>query len=382
MVRAEASDDNRSGRKVGAGESLSTAGATPRSGTFEEVLIPTDQLRQFARDIFIGAGFLEEHATIQAEVLVWANLRGIDSHGVLRIPSYVEAADKGWTNVRPNIQVLRETSAMLLVDVDFALGPVGTIFVMQRVIRKAREVGIGWGLIRNATHQGAISYYSMMAASQGLAGLAIACSPPNMAPYGAKAVGVHNSPISIAVPARRHPPLVLDMATSVAAGGRLRLAIDKGVPIPEGWALTKDGYPTTDATQASILLPFAGPKGSGLALMFECLSSLMAGNPLLVPILSGRLNVRRLRQNGIVAAIDLASFLDLKAYTGHVDELADHLKALPRAEGFDEILLPGEAEYRLQSHRARNGIPVPAGTIRKLRLVAERFGVSTPAELG
>ena len=121
-----------------------------------------------------------------------------------------------------------------------------------------------------------------------MAGIAIVCSPPNMAPFGARVAGVHNSPISIAVPAGRHRPLCLDMATSVAAGGKLSLARDKGVPLPSGWALDEAGRPTTDANQAKILLPFGGPKGSGLAMMFETLTSLMVGNPLLGPALRRR----------------------------------------------------------------------------------------------
>jgi len=198
----------------------------------------------------VAAGVPSEDAALEAEVLVWANLRGVDSHGVLRIPWYVEMLGKGEMNARPNIRVERETAATLLIDGDRALGPVVTTLAMRRAIDKARTAGVGWAVIRNTTHQGAMAYYALMAANAGMAGIAIVCSPPNMAPFGARVAAVHNSPISIAVPAGRHRSLCVDMATSVAAGGKLSLARDKGIPLPPGWALDDAGQPTTDANRA------------------------------------------------------------------------------------------------------------------------------------
>lgn len=347
----------------------------------DEVRVPWEALKAFTRDVFVKVGMPPEDAAIEAEVLVWANLRGVDSHGVLRIPWYVELADKGDMNPRPRIRVERETPATLLIDADHAFGPVVTTMAMTRAMKKAREAGFGWALIRNTTHQGAMAYYSLMAAQEGMAGLAIVCSPPNMAPHGARAAGVHNSPISIAVPARRHRPLVLDMATSVAAAGKLRLAVDKGVPIPEGWALDKEGNPTTDAKRAAILLPFGGPKGSGLAMMFETLTSLMAGNPLLEPALFGEEGASRHRQNSVVAAIDISTFTDVERYRERIDRLIEGLKRLPKADGVSEILVPGEPEDRCAEERARQGIPLPEGTVRNLRSVAARFEVPLPRGL-
>jgi len=343
-----------------------------------DVRVPWEPLQRFVKEVFVKAGLPPNDAATEAEVLVWANLHGVDSHGVLRIPWYLECMDRGWMNPRPRIQILKETPATLFIDADLAFGPVVTVFTMRRVMEKAKEAGIGWALIRDTTHQGAMGYYSLMAVKEDMAGIAIVCSPPNMAPYGARAAGVHNSPISIAVPAKRHPPLVLDMATSVAAGGKLLLAIDKGIPIPEGWALDKDGNPTTDPRLAKILIPAGGPKGSGLALMFECLSSVMANNPLLEPMLLGVERERRHRQNSAVAAIDISTFTDVETYKEHIDRLIDGLKALPTAEGFSEVLVTGEPEDRTFDDRVRNGIPLPPGTIRSLRDVAERFGLPKP----
>jgi LDH2 family malate/lactate/ureidoglycolate dehydrogenase len=345
----------------------------------KDVRVAWDALKQFSQEVFARVGFTPEGAEAQADVLVWANLRGVDSHGVLRIPSYVQLVDKGQMKPRPNIQIQKETPATLLIDADFAPGPVVTVLAMQRVMEKARQVGIGWGLIRNTMHQGAMGYYALMAAKEGMAGITFVCNPPNMAPHGARAVGVHNSPIAIAVPGKRHRPLILDMATSVAAGGKLTLAIDKGVSIPEGWALDKEGKPTTDPKLASILMPAGAYKGSGLALMFECLSSLFVGNPLLTPALQGKPGAMSHRQNSVVAAVNIGTFTDVEGYKAHVDTLIDGLKALPPAEGVKEVLVPGEPEDTVHAERLRDGIPLPEGTIRNLRAVADRFSVKLPA---
>ena len=346
-----------------------------------EIRVGWEALKAFTKEVFVQLGMPAEDAEIEADVLVWANLRGVDSHGVLRIPQYMSSVEHGGMNPRPNIQIVKETAATALIEGDHAFGPVVTVMAMRRMIEKAREVGIGWALIRNTTHQGAMAYYTLMAADAGMAGIAFVCNPPNMAPYGAKAAGVHNSPLSIAVPAKSHRPLVLDMATSVAAGGKVALAVDKGIPLPEGWALDEEGNPTTDARRAAILLPFGGYKASSLALMFECLSSLMVGNPLLESALLGGEPVRRGTQNSVVAAINIGLFTDEAGYREHVDRLIQGIKGLPKADGFEEILVPGEPEERVYEERARLGVPLPEGTVTNLRVAAAKLGVPLPPGL-
>jgi ureidoglycolate dehydrogenase (NAD+) len=190
---------------------------------------------------------------------------------------------------------------------------------------------------------------------------------------------VHNAPIAIGVPAGVHGHLLLDMATSVAAGGKVMLARDKGVAMPEGWAMDKEGRPTTDPHQVAALLPTGGYKGSGLAIMFESLSGIMVGNPLLAPVLSG--GERPVGQNSVLAAIDIGAFGDVEQYKANVDATIDGLKALPPAEGFDEVLVPGEPEKRTRAEREQQGIPLPAGTVENLRQAAAKLGVALPAEL-
>jgi len=366
-----------------------------------ELRVKQEPLKEFAKEVFIKLGMPPEGAEAEAAEMIWANLRGVDSHGVLLIPLYMEWVAKGVMNPRPNIQVLKETPATLYVEADRAFGPVVTVFTVKRALEKAKQVGVCWAAIRNTTHQGAMGYYTQMAAEQDMAGIIWVCNPPNMAPFGARAAGIHNSPIAITVPAKRHQPLILDMATSVAAAGKITLALDKGIPIPQGWALDNDGNPTTDPKMAGILLPFGGAKGSGLSMMFECLSSVMMGNPMLGPALHGRepglplkeakeveligdrpahSRIRHI-QNSVFIAIDIGQFTDVEKYKEDIDEMIDGIKALPRADGVNEIFVPGEPEYRTYQERSRNGIPLPMRTAENLRGVAKRLGVKLPSAL-
>jgi len=166
------------------------------------------------------------------------------------------------------------------------------------------------------------------------------------------------------------------------AGGKLLLAIDKGASIPLGWALDKQGNPTTDPKAAEILLPFGGAKGSGLALMLECITSVLLDNPMLEPfIYDGQTYDGHEIQNGFVAAIDVAQFTDVESYKERVDNLIDGIKALPKAEGFTDIFVPGEPEERTSIERSKNGIPLPPGTVQSLKAVAAKFSLKLPAGL-
>ena len=331
--------------------------------------------------IWTAAGLPPEDARTEAEVLVWANLRGVDSHGVQRVAEYLVAVDGGRMNPRPDIRVVRETPAIALIDADHAFGPVVTVKAMDMAIEKARNIGIGWIEIRRNTHQGALGYYVERAARAGLAGLAVVCSPANMAPTGSSAKGVHNSPLAIGVPGGAHGPLILDMATSIAAGGKLSVAKDKGVSIPEAWAYDDAGVPTTDPHKATILRPAGDYKGYGMAMLFECLTSLMVGNPLLATGIESRPGVATGMQNGFVAAIDVAHFTELDAYRDNVDKTVAGIRGLPRQSGVDAVMVPGDPERLVMEDRAANGIPLPPGTVKKLRDAADRFGINVPEGL-
>jgi len=339
--------------------------------------VTADALRRFTREVFVHAGMPEGDAAVVAEVLVWADLRGVDTHGVSRIPMYLRLIDDGDLNLTPSIKIRTETAASILVDADRAAGPIAMTTAMNAAVRKARDAGVGLGLVRATTHTAALGYYTLMAARDGMAALALAASTPFMAYHGTRAPGVSTNPVSIAVPGGEREPVVLDMATGVVARGKLVQARKTNQPIPAGWALDRDGNPTTDPQAALIPLPLGGPKGSGLSLMIELITSLVVSNPIIAGALEGTAEGHRHRQNGLVLAIDLARFGDPQAFRSEVDRVIAALKALPKAPGAFEILMPGERGSRALATRTREGIPLPRPIVDELHGVAARFGLAT-----
>ena len=337
-------------------------------------IVSGEALTRFATDIFTRAGLPNIDAAIVSEVLVWANLRGVDTHGIMRVPRYVDLIENGDMNPRPAIRIRTETPASVLIEADRAAGPVAMMRGVSEALRKAGDAGVGLALVRATTHTAALGYYTLAIAREGMAGIALAGSWPNVVYHGSRAAGVSTSPISIAVPGGE--PVVLDMATSIVSMGKLNQAKKAGKPIPEGWALDAKGKPTTDPQAAQTPLAMGGAKGSGLSFMVECLASLIASNPLLAESLEGTPAGSRHRQNGFVLAIDLGRFGDPNSFRHEVDRLVRGLKALPRAENSEEILMPGERGRRTLEQRAREGIPIPRGVHDELDALAQRMGAA------
>ena len=338
-------------------------------------------LETFVTEIFAAAGTPEADASSIAEVLVWANLRGIDSHGVLRVPGYVGRIESGEFNPRPEIAVLADLPAATVIDADRAFGPVGMSRGMDTAIAKAREAGIGVCIVRRVTHMAAIGWFALRAARQDMIGLVFGSSKPNMAWHGARARGVATSPIAIAVPGMDREPILLDMATSTGSMGKVMLARDGGTALEPGVALTEDGEPTTDAGAARFLTPLGGAKGAGLSLMFECLTGVLVGNPLIAAAIGPDGDWRH-GQNGFALAIDIAAFTEPARYRRDIDTLVDALKSLPAAKGNDEVRVPGERGNRVMAERLERGIPLPAGTWRRLAEIADGLGVPMPSVSG
>ena len=331
--------------------------------------ISVDRLERWIAAIFRAEGLSEEHAGTIAKVLVFANLRGMDTHGVLRVPSYVRFIRVGDLNPRPAMVARDETAACVLLEADRAAGPVAMQKAMELATDKARQAGAGVCLVRATTHTGALGYYTHMAAERGMAAIAFSSSTANMAYHGARAAGVSTAPLALAVPGE-HGPIALDMASSIVSMGKLRQAKRSGTPLEEGQALDKDGHPTLDAEAAAILLPLGGAKGSGLSLLIECMTSLIAGNPLLAEALERTALGARHRQNGAVIALDLGRFVDPQEFRRQAGRLARAIKALPPQPGM-EILLPGERGARAAEQRRRDGIPVPDAVLEELRHLME-----------
>jgi LDH2 family malate/lactate/ureidoglycolate dehydrogenase len=341
------------------------------------VVIAADDLRALVAATFVAAGMSDDDAGTVTEAFIWANLRGVDSHGVSRVPRYLELFEKGEANARPTIGVERVRSAALLVDADLAPGPLALTRAMREAIAVARETGVAWATVRGTVHTGAIGYYTSLAADEGMAAIGIVAGVPNMGYHGARGAAVATSPLSIAIPVAGRAPLVLDMATAGIALGKIAQYRVNGRPLPDGMALTADGEPTTDPNVAKIPLPVGGAKGSGMSLAFELLTSGLAANPIVPEYHGGTPEGRRHRQNATLIAIDVAGFLPPDDYGSIAAQTIDAIKGLPAA-GDEPVLYPGERGASTYAERARDGIPLPPTTWNELAEAAASLGVAVP----
>lgn len=324
-----------------------------------EIKIEHKTLRSLSKKIFMERGVCRDDAVIVVDVLVEANLRGHDSHGVIRIPKWIAGLDVGAINAMAKVVTVRETQASALLDGDRGLGPVVGIKASNLSIDRAKKLGVGLIVIRKASHIGMLGYYTEYMAKHGVIGICMTNSESGMAPFGTIEKILGTNPLSIGVPSRNRP-LILDMSTSVAARGKIVVAREKAEKIPEGWALNKSGYPTTDPEEAldGVLLPFGGVKGSGLAIMVDILTGALSGESV------GK-NVRGtydMEQEGtkgdLFMAINPSMFTDLERFLESVDNLKNQVKHAKKAPGTEQILLPGELEYLTREKRSKEGIPL------------------------
>lgn len=344
------------------------------------VTFAPDVLRDYAQRILAAGGFRPEDARKSADLLVWANLRGVDSHGVLRIPRYVEMIGLGIINPAASPRVVSEHGSVALVDADLAPGATGMELVTRKAVEIAGRMGAGFCVGRNITHAGAVGYFAQDVAVAGLIGIVMTASKPLMAYPGARGEVVSTNPLAIAAPsAEPHEPIALDMSTAAVALGKIMAARDAGQPIPEGWGVDGEGQPTTDPAAVKALMPMAGAKGAGLSLMIEVLCSLLAGNPIIAPSLCG---TDASGLNGLVIAIDPGAFGDRERFLSNVRAVTSAIHALPAAPRIEAVLLPGERGRRKEAKRRAAGISLPHGTATKLADIAARLGVEVPTALG
>ncbi len=342
------------------------------------ILIGKDALSALARDIFTAAGMDEEPATLWASVLVWANLRGVDSHGVLRIPRYVGGLQSDEIKARPDMRLEVSAGSIALIEADRAAGPVAMSYAMEQAIARARETHVGWCITRNMTHAGAVGFYALKAVEAGMAGMVMTASQPMMAYAGSSVPGVSTNPLAIAIPGDDHRPLLLDMSTSTVSNGKVLRARDAGEQIPLGWGLDGAGQPTTDPGLLKTLLPVGGAKGSGLSVMIECLVSLVGGMPLIEPVLNSGKPMAGRPLHGLAIAVDIDAFGNPADFREQVDALAAILVGLPKADGVERIFAPGERGDTTLAEREAGGIPLPSGTWDRLAKVADRLGAAMP----
>ncbi|MFE7927456.1 Ldh family oxidoreductase [Streptomyces sp. NPDC057456] len=350
-----------------------------------KILVPAEDLRTFSAALLEKGGLSAEHARTTADVFVWAALRGVDSHGIARVPAYLDLLEKGVANADARITVESTTPAAAVLDADRAPGPVALSAAADEAVTRARTTGIAAVGVRRTVHTGAIGYYVSKIAEQGLVGLGFVAGMPNMGYTGVRGAAVATSPLAIAVPtdsSSAHAPLLLDMATATIALGKIRQAKASGTPLPEGAAATEDGTPTTDPERAVMPLPLGGAKGSGMSLAFELLTSVLVGAPIFASFHSDDPAGRKHRQNALLIAVDPAAFGGTDAFTESVDATLDTLKGLPAADDAQGVFYPGERSAAVAAGRGQKGVPVAPKVWRDLAERAEKLGVALPEAAG
>lgn len=346
------------------------------------VRVPLEQLTELATSLLIAAGHTSEAARTIAVSLVDADARGIASHGVTRLPIYVERLRCGVVDPAAQPVVRKETSSSLQLDACNAPGQLAAAFAVDAGIRKTADAPVCAVGVHGSNHCGALGFFVRQATDAGLVTLALTAAPPTMACFGSRTRTVGTNPLAIGVPRHHDTPYVLDMSCSVVARGKIIMAAANGQAIPEGWAIDPDGAPTTnaEAALAGSVLAFAGPKGSGLALMIELLAGALTGAATgegigdLYHELSTPQNVGHL-----FIFLDPEAFAGAEAFDATVREVAARTHSSPTAVGFDEVLMPGEVEDRRFDASARDGVPVDRNDIRKVVELARGVGAHSGA---
>ena len=334
-------------------------------------------LAELSRAIFRAAGATNENAAGVTQSLIGANLAGHDSHGVIRIPSYIEDINNGKLRPADAPFVTHETPTTAIIDGNGTFGQVGARMTATIAAKKAREVGMAATSAFRCHHTGRIGEWAELGASQGLITFAAASGahgPYQATPFGGKSKALGTNPFSWAIPrANGQPPILLDYATTGGAQGKLMVARARKEPVPQGWILDREGNPTTDVEQfyaGGMLLPFAGHKGYAMSVIVEMLAVGLSGGQTVPETERGSCL--------FVACFDPGTFRPSEDFSETIERIAARLKSQPPAEGFDEVLLPGEPESRSRAERGEKGIPLPDATWDAIVTVAHGLKVSLP----
>lgn len=340
--------------------------------------VDPDKLRRLVAEILRVEGVPIEDAKIVADSLVEADLTNVQSHGVTRIAMYSDSIEKGGTDPKAEIRIICDFPAGAVIDAQKALGIVAGYKAMKLAIEKARQVGVAMVNVRNSNHCGAVGYYTKMAAQEGMLGIACSNAPASMAPWGSRVKYMGTNPFSIGTPTGQEP-MVLDMATSVVARGKILLAEKKGTPIPSGWAIDEEGQPTTNPSAAlkGCVLPFAGPKGSGISMMIDVISGILSGATYGSHIHNPFSHPEETMETGhSFLAVDIAHFRPYEEFCNDVGQMISEIKSLDRAKGVEEIFVPGEVERRNRTIHTEKGLTLPVAVCQELKCYADRYGIA------
>lgn len=351
---------------------------------------PIDQLSTFTQRVFVHLGVPDDDARLAADVLRAADLRGIDSHGVARLRTYYDLLAAGRINPEPRLQVVRETPSTATVDGDNGLGLVVGPKANEMAMEKAEAVGSGWVSVRNTNHYGIAGYYVLKALERDLIGFAMTNTTKIVAPlWGAEAM-LGTNPIATAFPGHEEPPIVIDMATSTVAYGKIEIARRKKAEMPLGWAIDKEGQPTTDPNalmDGGAQLPLGsdyargGHKGYSLAAMVDVLSCVLSGanwGPFAPPFALRQEAPERAVGKGIghfFGALRIDGFIEVEAFKRQIDDWIRTFRATKPAPGTSGPLIPGDPEREAEAERQTGGIPLLMPVVEDLRYIAAQTGV-------
>ncbi|SHE31522.1 Malate/lactate/ureidoglycolate dehydrogenase, LDH2 family [Desulfofundulus australicus DSM 11792] len=335
-----------------------------------------ETLTGFCRELLVAVGVPGEDAEVVAGVLIDTSLEGIDTHGISRLPIYLSRVRNGRINARPRITV-EKSGAVATVDGDNGLGQLVAVRSMEVAINLAAECGVGFVATRRSNHFGAASYYCKMAARRQMVGMAFTNTPPGIPPWGGRRPYFGTNPIAFAFPTDKHP-VVVDMSSSTVARGNIILAAREGREIPPGWAIDAEGRPTTDPGKAleGAVLPVGGAKGYALALAVEVMSGIISGSaygPEVGWIYDDSLEPVNIGHSFI--AIDISRLMPVETFHERMADMIRGIKAVPLAEGFERIFIPGERRQIKAQARMNEGIPVSDNLLKELNELARELGV-------
>lgn len=342
--------------------------------------LPAATLRRFVAEAFAAVGLPKKDAATCAELMVRADLHGADGHGIFRLPQYIRRIKGGAVNVKAKPRIAREAAGMALVDGDNGMGHVVMSFAANTAIRKAKKSGAAWVGVRRSNHAGPASLYAAMPLEHDMIGLYLAVGNANhMAPWGGIDLLLSTNPIAIAVPGMKEGPVLLDMATTVAAYGKVKTAAQRGETMPEGWMIDHYGKPLTDPKRAGegLLVPIGGYKGYGLALMFGLLAGTLNGAALGSETIDFNADDTSPTNTGhVIVALAISRFGKTAEFKRGVDRIARELRGSRRMPGVERILLPGEQSREKFKERSKLGVPLPEPLRASLQRLAKELGIS------
>ncbi len=342
--------------------------------------VPAATLRDFITRVYVAAGVPEADARTVAALMTEADLNGADSHGVFRLPQYIRRLQAGGMNPQAKPRIVEERAASALIDGDNGLGHLAVSLAAETAIAKARTAGVAWCGVRRGNHAGPASLYARMPMQAGMIGIYMAVGSANhLPPWGGLELLLSTNPIAIAVPAHEETDVVLDMATTVAAYGKVKMKAQRGEMMPEGWMIDRQGNPLLDPRRSAegVLLPIGGYKGYGLALMLGLLAGTLNGAAMGRDVVDFNADDTTETNTGqAILAIDIAAFGDPAQFRRSVDALVRDLRGSERLPGTDRIWMPGEQSALKRRDREATGIPIPPQLRTVLDTLADQLGAA------